>query len=238
MAQSGSSGNTFWMSYRGVNLYQVAGSTAYFYSTTNVAIDADGAPNAYNPQDTGLDYLANAGYPNGDWPSVLAPDPLNHHTPYVQKAGQPFPGYFVAKTSLYDHSNHTETDPARYLDARTVPYMIFPGAFALMAGTGRLGDFVMARVNGLTSAAVVGDVGPQNAPLGEISIGLAVNLGGHNPSPKDGSGAPQGTFEYVVFPGSRATPPWPLSPAPIRAKATALLAQIGGWPSAPAAPSA
>jgi hypothetical protein len=32
-----------------------------FYYESDLQVDADGAPNAYNPTDTGIDYLANAG---------------------------------------------------------------------------------------------------------------------------------------------------------------------------------
>jgi len=32
-----------------------------------MSIDADGAPNAYHPDNIGLDDLKNAGYPNTSW---------------------------------------------------------------------------------------------------------------------------------------------------------------------------
>ena len=47
---------------RNVTVWQVSDSPAFFYES-GMYIDADGAPNAYNPQDTGLDDLANAGEP-------------------------------------------------------------------------------------------------------------------------------------------------------------------------------
>jgi len=107
MSGTGNNGAAPWLTYHGVNIYRVPNFTAYFYVTSNIAIDADGAPNAYNPQNTGLDALGNAGYPHGQWQSVLVPDPLNPTSAYVQKAGDPFPGYFVAMTSLLD-----KTQPA------------------------------------------------------------------------------------------------------------------------------
>ncbi|MGD0864694.1 MAG: hypothetical protein ABSA49_03960 [Rhizomicrobium sp.] len=231
MSGTGNNGAAPWLTYHGVNIYRVPNSTAYFYVTSNIAIDADGAPNAYNPQNTGLDALGNAGYPHGQWQSVLVPDPLNPTSAYVQKAGDPFPGYFVAMTSLLDKTQPI-TDTHRYLDARSVPYLVFPGAFYETQGTGALGDLAMVRdlTNGRTSCAIVGDIGPHDAPLGEMAIGLAVNLGGTNPNPRNGDGAPPGPFQYVVFPGSRSDPAWPLAPAQMLALANARLAQMGGWP--------
>jgi hypothetical protein len=40
-----------------------SGQTAFFYQS-KMSIDADGAPNAYHPDNIGLDDLKNAGYPN------------------------------------------------------------------------------------------------------------------------------------------------------------------------------
>jgi hypothetical protein len=144
--------------------------TAYTYVTSDVEIDADGAPNAYHPNDTGLDALANAGFPHGGWPSVLVTDPENNGRPFVQRTG-PFAGFFVSKTSLED-PNAPTTEPRRYVDATAFPYIVFPGAFEQLEGTGVLGDIVLAKhiQRGLTSSALVADIGPTNAPLGEISI--------------------------------------------------------------------
>jgi hypothetical protein len=55
----------FWQEYQGTQLWHFPGSAAYFYLTERMAIDADGAPNAYHPEDQGIDALANAGYPDG-----------------------------------------------------------------------------------------------------------------------------------------------------------------------------
>jgi hypothetical protein len=48
--------------YKGVPLHRFADSKVYAYRTDFIAIDADGAPNAYHPQDRGIDALANAGF--------------------------------------------------------------------------------------------------------------------------------------------------------------------------------
>jgi hypothetical protein len=78
-----------WITYAGVPIWRMPGSTAYAYTTAHIAIDADGAPNAYNPENTGLDSNADAGYPNKDWwPSVLAVDSADNHQAYVQPQGR------------------------------------------------------------------------------------------------------------------------------------------------------
>jgi hypothetical protein len=221
-----------WLTFEGTDVFHV-GPSAYTYQTSQVALDADGSPRAYNPSGTGLDANANAGFPNKGWRSVLVVDPQDPSKPFVQPSG-PTPGFFVSKTSLIDPSrNVPATNPAKYVDAETFPYIVFPGGFFAIRGTGNWGDIVMARslAGGRESAAVVADGGPTKAPLGEISLGLATALGGHNPNPRTGAGAPHGMLQYVVFPGSRHSPPWPRTLADIQQQAAALLRGIGGWPT-------
>ena len=107
------------------------------FATTHAQVDADGAPNAYHPDDVGLncktgtgfkglDCPANGGYPNGDWwPSAIVPDPKNKKKGYVQPDGE-FKGFFVSQTSLRDGAR-SDLDPAKYVNAAAVPYLVFPG---------------------------------------------------------------------------------------------------------------
>lgn len=222
-----------WFDYEGIDILKVAGTNAYTYKTRHVALDADGSPRAYHPNDTGIDALANAGYPHKGWKAVLVVDPAQPGQPYVQPTG-PNAGYFLAKTSLMDPALPA-VDPRKYVDSESVPYIVFPGAFYAIHGTGAYGDLVVARKLGsaLESAAIVADGGPTKAPLGEISLRLAVALGGTNPNPRNGHGAPSGDFQYVVFPGSRSAPAWRRSLSDIQTSAAALLAGIGGWPVIP-----
>lgn len=215
--------------WKGTALQRFGGSKAYAYRTDRMAIDADGAPNAYHPQDRGIDALGNAGYPNGGWRSVLVVDPADPSKPAVQKTGA-FMGYFLSATTLQDHSK-ASTDPTRYVDATAVPYMVFPGGFYAMAGTGKLGVLGVARnlSTGETSPMIFADVGPRDHALGEVSVKLAENLGGQDVSPRTGRGAPRGPFAYVIFPGSEASPPWPLTADDLRQRTDAAMAAIGGW---------
>lgn len=222
-----------WLSYEGAEVYKVGGGSAYTYKTRHVALDADGSPRAYHPGDTGIDALANAGYPHKGWRSVLVVDPANPSKPYVQPSGATA-GYFVSKTSLVDPDpTLPATDPRKYVDSEAVPYVVFPGAFYALHGTGAYGDLVMVRTLGGAheTAAIIADGGPFKAPLGEMSLKLATALGGTNPNPRNGRGAPSGEFQYVVFPGSRASPAWRRSLTDIESGAAALLAGIGGWPT-------
>lgn len=172
------------------------GLSTVFYKS-GMTIDADGAPNAYHPKNTGLDDLASAGYPNTSWwPSVLVPDPENPKRAYEQKSGE-FTGYFVAMTSLQDGNIKAKTDPSRYVDARKIPYIVLPGNHSAGA---KLGDFAVVynRSSGRVANAIYADVGPSDE-IGEGSIALAEALGIPS-SPRTGGVAKD--VMYVVFPGS------------------------------------
>jgi hypothetical protein len=218
-----------WTSYKGIDLRRFPESKVYAYQTDRIAIDADGAPNAYHPMDTGTDALVNAGFPDSYWTSVLVTDPDDPAAPLIQRTGE-FAGYYLSMTALEDEKKNA-ADPARAVDARKVPYIVFPSRFFAMDGVGRLGTLGMARnlATGQTSPMIVADIGRPEHYLGEISIKLAENLGGHNVDPRDGNGAPEGPFAYVIFPGSEATPPWPVSADELKRSANAELAKIGGW---------
>ena len=220
-----------WFSYEGVELFQHP-TGPYSYVTRHMALDADGSPRAYHPDGkSGLDALANAGYPNKGWKSVLAVDPAHPDKPYVQPSG-PNAGFFVSKTSLHD-LHAAATDASAYVNSEKVPYLVFPGNFYAVRGTGGYGDLAMARNldNGCETFAIVADGGPSKAPLGEVSLKLASALGGQNPNPRNGAGIPKGRFQYLIFPKSRFNPAWPRGTGEMDAAARALLAAVGGWPT-------
>lgn len=218
-----------WSQYKGARLLSHPSQSAYVFATSHKAVDADGAPNAYHPDDKGLDYLANAGYPNTSWwKSVLVEVPDKPGNAYRQPDG-PFEGYFVSKTSLQDLSKH-ETDASRYVDATSVPYLVFPGSFYERRGTGRLGDlgYAFNLSTGDASPFVVADIGPRDAKLGEISVALAEGVGGENVNPRTGAGVPRGKILYIVFPYSSRSNAWPLTNDEIRRASEALLQAVGG----------
>lgn len=158
-----------------------------------MAIDADGSPRAYHPEDRGLDYLANAGKPGNWWALVLD----SQGEPIVQGPDDPAPGYYVSTTSLID-SRYSVTDPRRYVDAETVPFVVLPPR--LRKAGAKLGDLalVIDLDSGARSFAIFADVGPRTG-LGEGSIALASALGLPANPRRGGKG---GRVAYLVWPKS------------------------------------
>jgi hypothetical protein len=173
-----------------VPIWQVPGSPAFFF-VSGMTIDADGAPNAYHPDNTGLDDIANAGVP-GHWDGIITD---RTGEPIIQGPDDPFPGFYVSCTSLTDRTK-ARTDPTRYVDASKVPYIVLPRDVAYQGGA-QPGDFaaVMNLRSGKLSYAIFADVGT----LGEGSIALANNLGIWSDARQGGR---RGGILYLVFPGS------------------------------------
>lgn len=218
--------------FRGTRIHRQANNVAYAYETDHKAVDADGAPNAYHPDDIGLDFLANAGYPHTSWwRDVLVPDPDHPTRAYRQTQGE-HAGYFVAMTSLR-HPGGDPRDPARYVDATQFPYVVIPTGFGALPHVAKPGDVGLATnlANGKTTAFIVGDSGGGgDAKLGEGSIALFAALGGENPNPRNGSGVPSGTIQYIVFPGSRKAGGaiWPRTFQDVQDQVTQLIANTPG----------
>jgi hypothetical protein len=195
-------------------IWQMPDGRAFFFRS-GMSIDADGAPNAYNADDTGLDYLHNAGQP-GQWDGIVEDE---DGIPVVQGPDDPYPGYYISCTSLFDRTKH-HRDPARFVDATQIPYVALPGDLAERTGT-RLGDLVLVynERTDTSSFAIFADIGA----FGEGSIALAENLGIHSDAKRGGS--PGGIF-YLVFPGSGDGQP--KSADEINRTGAGLLESLGG----------
>lgn len=178
----------------GTDVWKIPEKQAFFFSA-GMAIDADGAPDAYHPENIGKDHLGNAGRP-GNWWALVTDTGDPSGTPLIQQAGDPSPGFYISATALEDRTKPTR-DPKRYVDSNTIPYLVLPSN---QRGGARLGDlgFAVNRANGKSSPAIFADLGPRNK-LGEGSIKLAERLG-VPANPRHG-GASRGIV-YVVFPGS------------------------------------
>jgi len=173
----------------GIPIYKGASAVAW---ESNLAIDADGDPQAYHPSDwgplrgrapLGLDAPENAGaYRGADgrplaswalvkewWGIAVGPGGV----PIIQTETDPAPGFFVSTTALVDPSV-TRVSPARYASSREIPYIAVPPE-VLNLGV-RVGDLVHVTAGGVTVSAVVGDVGPRRK-IGEGSIALVRALG-------------------------------------------------------------
>lgn len=185
------------------------------------AVDADGSPRAYGPNDSGLDWTANAGYP-GNWWGIVTD--INGD-PIIQGPSDPYPGMYVSTTSLVQ-SGYSNSNPLRYVDSENIPFIALPSALQSLANIS-MGDLVYTRntTNGNTSFAYLADTGP-GGKLGEGSIYLASALG-LNSNPRTG-GTSQPIIDYVVFPQSGLGQGTHLTLAQINGMGQAELTAAGG----------
>jgi hypothetical protein len=186
----------FWGS--SVAIWQIQDGSAILFQS-GMTIDADGAPNAYNPENTGLDDLRNAGEP-GHWEGIVA---NGEGEPLLQGPDDPFPGFYISCTALWDRTKAV-TDPTRFVDASKIPYIVLPGALSRQVGA-QLGDFavVMNTRNSRSAYAIFADVGT----LGEGSMALAQKLGIWSDAREGGT---RGGIVYLLFPKSGNRQPRPV----------------------------
>ncbi|MCP4109961.1 MAG: hypothetical protein GY749_31305 [Desulfobacteraceae bacterium] len=180
-------------------LIQKFESESVFFFKSGMNIDADGTPNAYHPENIGIDYLANAGYPGSWW--GLATD--SNGNPLIQEDSDPYPGYYISQTALIDN-RYIKNDTRRYVNSVEIPYIVLPGNRDFREITGiQLGDFsvVYNMENEKFSYAIYADIGPKNE-IGEGSVALAKSLG-HDPFVNGKvKRSIQKNIVYVVFPKS------------------------------------
>jgi hypothetical protein len=179
----------------GVDVHKVDVDGSIVFSA-GMQVDADGSPHAYHRINSkGLDSLENAKDGNGRFVGIV----VDHNgEPVVQRDEHPAPGFYVSTTALQDPSK-APTDPARYVDSETVPYIVLPGG---MPGGARLGDFaVLVHPSGNVPPcfAICADIGPHHK-IGEASIAAAKQLGIPE-SPRTG-GTDAKVIRYIVFAGS------------------------------------
>jgi len=176
------------------DVYRHNPSNAIMYKA-KMYIDADGSPRAYGPNNTGLDYTANAGY-SGNWWGVVSD---GNGDPVIQGTSDPYPGMYVSTTSL-TNAAYGITNPLRYVNSESVPFFVLPTALVSL-GSIHIGDisYVFNTVTGQGCFAIYADSGPAGS-LGEGSIYLATQIG-INPNPKTG-GTSSGIIDYIVFPQS------------------------------------
>ena len=175
-----------------VYIHNPSGATMY---KAKMYIDSDGSPRSYGPNNSGLDYTANAGYPGNWW--ALVTDASGN--PIIQTASNPYPGMYVSTTSLVN-SQYSSTNPLRYVNSETVPYIAIP-TNVLASGNIHVGDvaYVYNTVTGQSCFAIYADAG-NTTSIGEASI-MTASLVGVNPNVRTG-GTSQGIIDYVVFPQS------------------------------------
>jgi len=139
----------------GVPIFSVTGTPFSFVYKSGFTIDADGSPNCYGPDNSGLDWTANGGTPGDDWWG----GPVDGQgMPCIQKIYDPTPGFYVSGTALIDAS-FPEASPYRYLDSESIPFFVLPGTHGNGAKLGDVG-LVLNTKTGDNCYAVYGDVGP------------------------------------------------------------------------------
>jgi len=192
-----SAAKTLLCTLQGCPVYQYAGGRGEFIADAD--IDADGAPHAYHPDDTGLDALANAKDRAGRFVGILTD---SHGRPIVQASGDPAPGYYIS-TTTYEDTDQPEATQRRYVDAERVPFIVVSPRIRRLARGIVLG--CRARVThtrtGRSVDAVVADIGPLRR-IGELSIAAARAIGIPS-SPRTG-GESARIVRYEFWPGEAA----------------------------------
>ena len=189
-----------------------------------VTVDADGAPRAYNPSNTGLDFLGNAGKP-GNWFGVVTDTGKPNGKPIVQGADDPAPGFFVSATAMTNPAVGNRRKQRNYVDSSTIPYVALSPLIARIEGNqGRLAMVARLSGDGVAQPAIQADQAPRSG-IGEASIELTQRLG-LNPSPKVG-GTGSRDFLYLVLPPTERAG-FPADAAAVETAAQAAFARWGG----------
>lgn len=182
----------------GVKIWSTSGDPKAFIFKAGMMIDADGAPNAYGPNNSGIDWTANGGNPTSGKPAAWWGGPVDlHNKAIIQQVYDPFPGYYVSGTALAN-PQFPEESPYRYMDSGCIPFIVLPGDHANGA---KVGDvcFCYNEETKDNCYGVFADVGP-SSKIGEASMRMAQALGVHDDPKKGGSDVK--IITYLVFPGS------------------------------------
>ncbi|MBN3787986.1 glycoside hydrolase family 75 protein [Burkholderia sp. Ac-20353] len=186
------------------------------YYTADADIDADGANGqndeqaAYMVGDQGSEFLANGGMKMvGD--KVVCAHEWARSIVLLDTDNQPkvFPGGVIASTTWYRNRALPASDPASYVDAQTIPYVVVPPLVVTSVVGVVRGCKARVTWQGKSVDCVVADLGPANR-IGEISIAAADALG-MNSSPRNG-GIDKPEVFYELWPDVPA-PGFELQPA-------------------------
>jgi len=179
-------------------------------------IDADGAngqnggPPAYKVDNSGTEALANGGMKvvNG---KVICAASGARGIAILDTDNEPkvFPGGVIASKTSYRHPGKSPSDPAAYVDAETVPYIVVPPVIRNKTAGVVLGCKARVTFRGKSVDCVVADVGPSNK-IGELSIAAARAVG--LPSSPRSGGTEKPEVLYELFPGV-AAPGFVLQPS-------------------------
>lgn len=167
------------------------------YFKADADIDADGCNGqsgqwAYKKDNTGLEDLKNAGYPNTNWYKDILVCDANDQ-PIVYSGGG------IASRTAYEWIDQS-SPLMRYVDSYSVPYIVVSPKIRNPAKGIVLGCLARVTYNGNSVDCVVADIGPLRK-VGEISM-AAARIVGMNWNPRNG-GVDSGV-SYEIFPGTTA----------------------------------
>jgi hypothetical protein len=190
-----------------------AGSVHY---TAGATIDADGANGqgggavAYRGDDSGSDALANGGMAR-EGTKVVCKHDWARGVVILGADNEPriFADGLIASMTWYRYPGMAADDPAAYVDAETVPYIVVPPMIVKRTVGVVRGCLSRVSYKGRQVDCVVADLGPANK-IGELSIAAARKLGIRS-SPRHG-GVEDAAVDYELWPG-RAAPGFVLVPA-------------------------
>ncbi len=204
-------------------VFKLPGTEALFF-LSGMTICVDGSPNAYCPDDKGLDALKNARRKDGS----LSPDVIVFGADDKPVIGEN--GCFISQTALQD-ATKSRTNPSRYVDAERIPFIVLPGIPKVGQNGLVPGDLaaVFHKVTQKLVFAICADVGPSDH-IGEGSLFLAKELGFTKKQQNARTGGVDKGIFYVAFPGSRQSPRWSATrtPADIAHSASPLFEAWGG----------
>jgi hypothetical protein len=178
----------------------------YFHADAD--IDADGANSqngaaaAYQVGDAGSDLLANGGMKMLAGKVVCA-SAAARDIVILDSDNEPrvFPGGIIASMTWYRHPGKSPSDPAAYVDAETVPYVVVPPLIVQQTTGIVRGCKARVNCNGKSVDCVVADKGPRNK-IGELSIAAARAIG--LPSSPRSGGTAKPEVLYELWPGVAA----------------------------------
>jgi Fungal chitosanase of glycosyl hydrolase group 75 len=171
-------------------------------------IDADGAngqngaPAAYKADDSGTELLANGGMKIAGG-KVICAHSWARDIAILDDDNEPkvFPGGIIASMTWYRHPGKLPNDPAEYVDAETIPYIVVPPLIIQKTVGIVRGCKARATWKGKSVECVVADRGPSNK-IGELSIAAARAIGLPF-SPRNG-GTDKQEVLYELWPGVAA----------------------------------
>ncbi len=176
--------------------------------TADADIDADGANGqngaaaAYMVDDRGTEFLANGGMKMSGGKVICAKN-WARDIVLLDTDNEPkvFAGGIIASTTWYAEPGKPRNDPAAYVDAETVPYIVVPSLIIQKTIGAVRGCKARVTWKGRSVDCVVADKGPRDK-IGELSIAAARAVGMPS-SPRTG-GTTLADVLYELWPGQPA----------------------------------